>query len=194
NPHFEEADFRAEAERRTAHAMTPGAVSRFWFAEAFDHVRAHPGFAARAMVHKIALFWNDFEISDNQDQYLLERTSWVLRLPLLGFGGVAPLALLGVIAAVRTRRAVRLLGGFVILYCASVVAFFIFSRYRIQVVPALLPLAAVGAAELVARIRDRSWTRVAAAAAVVAGAGLLCFHRFGIFSRDNELVVELRLR
>src|SRR5207244_3222365 len=194
NPHFEEADFRAAAEAQAGRSLAPREVSRFWFAQAFQHMREHPAFAARAMFCKLVLFWNDFEISDNQDQYLLERDSWVLRLPLLGFGGVAPLALLGVIAAVRTRRAVRLLGGFVILYCASVVAFFIFSRYRIQVVPALLPLAAVGAAELVARIRDRSWTRVAAAAAVVAGAGLLCFHRFGIFSRDNELVVEMRLR
>ena len=194
NPHFEEADFRAAAEAQAGRSLAPREVSRFWFAQAFQHMREHPAFAARAMFCKLVLFWNDFEISDNQDQYLLERDSWVLRLPLLGFGGVAPLALLGVIATVRTRRAVRLLGGFVILYCASVVAFFIFSRYRIQVVPALLPLAAVGAAELVARIRDRSWTRVAAAAAVVAGAGLLCFHRFGIFSRDNELVVEMRLR
>src|SRR5947199_213026 len=123
-------------------------------------MREHPAFAARAMFCKLVLFWNDFEISDNQDQYLLERDSWVLRLPLLGFGGVAPLALLGVIAAARTRRAVRLLGGFVILYCASVVAFFIFSRYRIQVVPALLPLAAVGAAELVARIPGRRSERI----------------------------------
>src|SRR5439155_25900002 len=78
-------------------------------------------------------------------------------------------------------------------YCASVVAFFLFSRYRIQVVPALLPLAALGGAAMIARIRDRDWKRAATAAALVAGAALFCFHTFGIFGRDNELVVEMRL-
>src|SRR5439155_777316 len=83
NPHFEEADFRAAAEVRVGHPLGPRDVSRFWFAEALAHMRAHPAFAARAMLLKLVLFWNDFEISDSQDQYLLERDSPVLRLPLL---------------------------------------------------------------------------------------------------------------
>ncbi|TMA51455.1 MAG: hypothetical protein E6J75_18480 [Deltaproteobacteria bacterium] len=194
NPHFEEADFRAAAEARAGRPLEPREVSAFWFAEAFRHIREHPGFAARAFFCKLVLFWNDFEISDNQDQYLLERDSWVLRLPLLGFGAVVPLALLGAVAGFRNRREIRLLCGFVVVYCASVVAFFIFSRYRIQVVPALLPLAAAGVAELIARLRGRSWKPVASAVAVLAGASLFCFHTFGIFGRDNELVVEMRLR
>ena len=193
NPHFEEADFRAAAEVRVGHPLGPRDVSRFWFAEALAHMRAHPAFAARAMLLKLVLFWNDFEISDSQDQYLLERDSPVLRLPLLGFGAIAPLALLGVVAAFRRSRAVRLLAGFVALYCVSVVGFFVFSRYRIQVVPALLPLAALGATEVVTRLRDRDWTRVATVAALVGAASLFCFHPFGIFSRDNEQAVAMRL-
>src|SRR5205814_10618217 len=50
NPHFEEADFRAEAERRTGRTLTAADVSRFWFVEALHHVREQPGFAARAVV------------------------------------------------------------------------------------------------------------------------------------------------
>jgi hypothetical protein len=168
-------------------------VSAFWFAEAFHHMRAEPAFAARAMLRKVALFWNDFEISDNQDQYVLERDSWVLRLPLLGFGWIAPLALLGALAGVRTAPAVRVLAGFVVLYSLSVVAFFIFSRYRIQVVPALLPLAALGTVELAARIRARDWSRVAIACAVVAGAAWFSFHTIGIFSRHDPIAVDMQL-
>jgi 4-amino-4-deoxy-L-arabinose transferase-like glycosyltransferase len=193
NPHFEEADFRTAAEARVGRPLGPSEVSRFWFAEAFRHMRAHRGFAARAMVSKLALFWNDFEISDNQDQYLLERASWVLRLPLLGFGTVAPLALLGAVAGFRARREVRLLTGFVALYCASVVAFFMFSRYRIQVVPALIPLAASGAGELAARVRAADWKRSARAVALVAAAAFFSFHRIGIFSRHHELVIDMQL-
>jgi hypothetical protein len=69
-------------------------VLRFSFKEAFAHMREDPAFAVRTLFRKAILFWNDFEVSDNQDQYLLEDDSWVLRLPLLGFGWIAPLALL----------------------------------------------------------------------------------------------------
>ena len=193
NPHFEEADFRAEAEARVGRPLAAREVSAFWFGEAFRHVRAEPWFAARAMLRKVALFWNDFEISDNQDQYLLERDSWVLRLPLLSFGWIAPLALLGALAAVRTRPAVRLLVGFVVLYSTSVIAFFIFSRYRIQVVPALLPLAALGVVEVTARIRGRDWSRLAIGCAVVAVAAWFSFHTIGIFSRHDPIAVDMQL-
>src|SRR5207244_6092949 len=129
NPHFEEADFRAAAEAQAGRSLAPREVSRFWFAQAFQHMREHPAFAARAMFCKLVLFWNDFEISDNQDQYLLERDSWVLRLPLLGFGGAAPLPLPGGTAAGRRRRAVRRPAGSVILSCASVSGSSSSSRY-----------------------------------------------------------------
>jgi len=194
NPHFEETDFRAAGESRAGHALAPGEVSRFWFAEGFRHMREHPAFAARAMLRKLVLFWNDFEISDNQDQYLLERESWVLRLPLLGFGWLAALAVLGAIAAFRTHGSVRLLVAVVGVYCVSVVAFFIFSRYRIQVVPALLPLAALGATTLLAGVRAGRWANVARGAGVVACVALFSFHSFDVFARDNEYATEMRLR
>jgi hypothetical protein len=193
NPHFEELDFRAAAEGRAGRPLDPTEVSRFWFQEAFAHMREHPAFAARTFFRKAILFWNDFEVSDNQDQYLLEDDSWVLRLPLLGFGWIAPLALLGALAF-RTRHEVRLMSGFVLVYWATVVAFFVFSRYRIQVVPALLPLAALGTIELSARLRAPAWKPIATAAAIVLPAAVFCLHTIGVFSRDNEQVVEMRLR
>jgi hypothetical protein len=192
NPHFEEVDFRAEAEKRAGRGLASGEVSNFWFAEAWSHMRQQPGFAIEVFLRKAALFWNHFEVSDNQDQYTLESACWTLRLPLLGFGAVAPLALLGAIATFRRRREVRLLCGFVLVYAASVVAFFIFSRYRIQVIPALLPLAAIGVAEIAVAIRGRRWQRLATGGVLWAGATWFCLHTIGIFAVDNELVADLR--
>jgi 4-amino-4-deoxy-L-arabinose transferase-like glycosyltransferase len=192
NPHFEEIDFRAVAESRTGRTMSPQDVSAFWYREAFAHITSSTGFALTAFLRKAVLFWNDFEISDNQDQYLLERFSWVLRLPLLRFGWVAPLALLGAVAGWRRRRAVRLLAGFAAVYWLSLVAFFLFSRYRLPVVLALLPLAALGVTELAARIRSR--TRLAGALLVVGAAAIVCHLHIGIFRRDHPLAVEMRLR
>ena len=192
NPHFEEIDFRAAAETRIGRRMSPQEVSAFWFGEGFAHIGSAPGFAATAFARKAVLFWNDFEISDNQDQYLLERFSWVLRLPLLRFGWVAPLALLGAIVGWRRSRAVRLLAGYAVVYWLSLVAFFLFSRYRLPVVLALLPLAALGTVELAARVRSR--TRLAGALAVVGAAAIVCHLHIGIFQRNHPLAVEMRLR
>jgi len=93
NPHFEEGDFRAAAEARAGRPLGANATSWFWARAALVHVATDPGFALLAVLRKAVLFWNDFEISDSQDQYLLERVSPVLRLPLPGFGVVGRVGL-----------------------------------------------------------------------------------------------------
>ena len=193
NPHFEEADFRAAAEERAGRPLGPHEVSGFWLRAGLAHIAAEPVFAARAFLRKAALAWNDFEISDSQDQYLMARDAWTLRLPLLGFGEVAALAVLGALTG-RRRRVVRMLGAYVIVYGATLVAFFVFARYRIQIVPALLPLAALGLLGLVARLRDREPWRIASAVAIVGVAGWLSFQTIGLFTPDHPNVVEMRLR
>lgn len=193
NPEFEEPDFRAEAERRVGRPLAAAEVSRFWFDAAFAHMAADPAFAARTMVRKLGLFWKDFEIADNQDQYLLEIDSWVLALPLPGFGAVAALAAAGVVLGARTRRFVAVLAGFVAVYSLSVVAFFIFSRYRIQVVPALLGLGAVGVEELLAAWRTADRRRLAVGLGATAVVGAFAFTPMGMFSRTDERFVDLQL-
>lgn len=194
NPHFEEEDFHAAAEARAGRPLDAAATSWFWLRAGLAHIVAEPAFALRAFARKAALFWNDFEISDSQDQYLVERDARILRLPLLGFGEVAAFAVLGFVATARASRAARLLAAFVLLYGATLVAFFLFARYRVQVVPALLPLAAVGFLDLAARLGARVPSRVAVAVALLALAGWSSFHTIGIFSKDHPNVVEMRMR
>jgi tetratricopeptide (TPR) repeat protein len=193
NPHFEEADFRTAAEERAGRPLAPREVSAFWLRAGLAHIAAEPVFAARAFLRKAALFWNDFEISDSQDQYLMERESRVLRLPLLGFGAVAGFAVLGLVAHGR-RRGVRLLGAYVIAYGGTVVAFFVFARYRIQVVPALLVLAALGVMAFATRVRAAAWGPIGRAAAIAIVGSWLSFRTIGLFTPDHPNVVEMRMR
>jgi len=139
---YEEHDFKAEAEARSGRKLGPSEVSSFWFAEGLKHIAAYPGFAARVFLQKFALFWSDYEAPDAWDMYFLGRYSPVMAMPLLGMGLLLPLAVLGVLVGFRKSRDVRLLTGYVILYSISVIIFFVFSRYRIYVVPALTVLAA----------------------------------------------------
>jgi Flp pilus assembly protein TadD len=142
DPVYEEEDFRSMAETRLGRRLRSSEVSAYWFAEGWGHIAANPGFAARVTLKKFALFWSNLEVPDAWDMYHLARNSPVLALPLLGMGTLLPLALLGAVAGFRERREVRLLVGFVVVYSLSVIAFFVFSRYRLHVVPALTVLAA----------------------------------------------------
>jgi tetratricopeptide (TPR) repeat protein len=176
DPVYEEEDFRSMAEARLGRRLRSGEVSAYWFAETWRHIVANPGFAARVLFKKFALFWSDLEVPDAWDMYHLARYSPVLALPLPGMGWLLPLALLGTIAGIRDRREVRLLAGFVLVYSLSVIAFFVFSRYRLHVVPALAVLAASAVPWIADLLRARDLRRgvpAALAAAVVAAFSFL---------------------
>jgi Flp pilus assembly protein TadD len=90
---------------------------------------------------KLMLYLNDYEVPDNQDMYFFSRYSWVLRFPLIGFGLVFALGLAGMLL-LRQRPLTRVsLIVFFAGYGLSVIAFYVFSRYRLPALPALLPFA-----------------------------------------------------
>jgi 4-amino-4-deoxy-L-arabinose transferase-like glycosyltransferase len=151
NPKHEERGFAVEAERRTGEEMSAKEVSRFWFSEARSWMFAEPGAWARLTWLKLRNYWGAYEIPDNLDYYLYRSWAPVLRLPLPGFGLVAPLGLLGAVLAWRLRGWPRLLVLFVAVYSFSVVLFFVFSRFRMAMMPAIFILAGYGVAELVRR-------------------------------------------
>jgi 4-amino-4-deoxy-L-arabinose transferase-like glycosyltransferase len=193
NPAFEEEDFRAEAERRTGRALDARATSRFWYGEALRFIRDYRVTAASLFERKLALVWNDYEISDNQDQYLLARDSWVMRLPLPGFGLVLVLAAVGVAATIARNAPVRILTAFALLYATSVAAFFVFSRYRIQLVPALAPLAALGLQELRTSLEGRAVRPLVRDAVIVLAVAAFTFRTIPPFYRDHPQVNAMRL-
>ena len=187
-PNFEENDFRAEAERRTGRAMDAREVSAFWYREALAHMAERPGFAATVFARKFTLFWSDFEMPDAWDMFLLARFSPVLRLPLLGMGLLLPFAALGAVVTWRGSREARLLAGYSLVYATSVVAFFVFSRYRLHVVPALAVFAAASLPWLGERMRRRQLRPLAVAGVALVAIATFSFHAsstFGIERREN---------
>jgi hypothetical protein len=98
---------------------------------------------------KLRTYWGAFEVPDSLDYYLYRQWAPVLRLPLPGFGLLAPFGLLGAGLVWRRRGWPRLLLWFVCCYSVSVILFFVFSRFRMAMLPALYVLAAYGAVESV---------------------------------------------
>jgi len=172
DPRFEEADFRAEAERRQARALAPAEISAYWRHQALAETAAHPASSLQRTMRKLRLFWHDYEVPDNGNMYLVRDESWILRLPSLSMGLLFPFALLGAGLSLRVRGPERTLVAVALIYCASVVAFFVLARFRIQILPVLAVLATSGAAHLLAAARAKSWRVLSAQAAVVLAGGL----------------------
>ena len=140
----EEEDFRAKAESITGKRMTPKEISSFWFHQALSHIAEHPRFAAQVFLRKIVLFWSNVEIPDGWSIYFLAQFSPALRLAPFNFGCLLALAVLGLFASFRSSAGVRLLSGYIAAYAASIIVFFVFSRFRMYIVPPLAVLAALG--------------------------------------------------
>jgi tetratricopeptide (TPR) repeat protein len=153
NPKFEEKGFAAEAQRRTGREMRPTEISRYWFSESFRWIGSRPGDWLRLQWLKLRNYWGAYEVPDNLDYYLYREEAPVLRLPLPGFGLLTPLALLGAALAWRRRGWPRALLLFLLVYSSSVILFFVFSRYRLPMMPAMMPFAGHALVESARRVR-----------------------------------------
>jgi 4-amino-4-deoxy-L-arabinose transferase-like glycosyltransferase len=153
DPTYEQVDFKGEAERRNERTMRHGEVSRYWFGEGLAWAAAHPGDWAKLMWSKLRIYWGAYETPASHDFYFYRRHAPLLRLPLPAFGLLGPLALLGAVLAWPRGGWPRLLVLYTAATTLAVVIFFVLTRFRMVLMPALFPLAALGAVELVARTR-----------------------------------------
>jgi len=162
HPFYEEKNFREEAIKRTGKEdLKPSEISNFWFKETIKEINSDWGLFFQRLILKLALFWNQKEIADNENIYLMKKEfSFLLRLPLLDFGIIGALGLLGLVLALRTRRGV-LLSGYVVIYWLSVSLFFIFSRYRLAVVGVVLAFAGFALEQIYLWVKEKQWKSLA---------------------------------
>jgi tetratricopeptide (TPR) repeat protein len=134
------------AERELGRPLTAGEVSRYWFEEGRDWFRTQPKAALTLLMRKVVFFWSSFEISNNRDlRDQARRFTPILRIFLVQFALLLPLAIYGLIRGGVSRREPWLLIGFLVVYTAAIAAFFVCARYRQPAVVWLLPFAASGA-------------------------------------------------
>ncbi|HYL06082.1 MAG TPA: tetratricopeptide repeat protein, partial [Thermoanaerobaculia bacterium] len=149
-PELERREPARLAEQQLGRRLRPAEVSRYWLHRALAWARSHPGDFLRLTLRKLGMFWSWYEWPDAVDYYYIRGLSPVYRLPLLEFGGVTLLAALGLgfLGGGKGRRLVPALL-FAAAWMVSTVAFFLFARYRLPAVPALLLLAALPVAACV---------------------------------------------
>ncbi len=173
---YERRDATELAEAELGRALTPGEVSSFWTGRVVDYIRDDPGDWLALMWTKFELMWNAAELADTEDQYTYADESPPLRWTgyVFHFGTLVPLALLGVWVTFERRREFWILYLLPVVYGLSVVAFFVFARYRFPLVPFLVLFAAPGITQARAYWRVASGARRAALLASLAVVALFC--------------------
>ena len=146
DPLFERDDASALAESAAGRALTPGEVSRYWAGRALTDIATAPGQWLGLVGRKLALTFNVVEALDTESQYAhqdhslpLAATGWIMH-----FGLLVPLAALGIVSTWSERRRLTPLYLMLAFYAASIVAFYVFARYRYPMVPLLVVFAAAG--------------------------------------------------
>ena len=146
------------AELAAGRALKPSEVSRYYFAESLKFMVNEPGSYLSLLWLKTRLFWTRWEISNNKGIYFwAERFAPITRRLPLGFAVIGPLGALGLLLCIRRGAATFPLWGFVLVYMATVVAFFCTSRYRVPVLPPLILLATYAVTELIGELRRGRW-------------------------------------
>jgi Tfp pilus assembly protein PilF len=160
--------------------------------------RQHPGDFLKLQAKKLALFWDAYEIPNNDDYYYFSHLARIFHVPVLfDFGLLGPLALLGLVLGISRRRLSFAWIAVPVVLWIVIAAFFICGRFRASATPLLAGWAGIGVGELAVCARTRSWKElwtavgvlVAAAIAVNADIGGLRAHhstaeshlRLGIF-------------
>ncbi|MCK4342097.1 MAG: tetratricopeptide repeat protein [Phycisphaerae bacterium] len=173
-PRTERQDAAELAELARGHPLTPREVSHYWLGKSWEFIRAQPGAWLRLTGRKAIFTFNAYEIPDAEDMYFYELRCGLIRSLgyLLHFGVLFPLAVAGIYLTMSRWRELWVLYALVLTMAVSVIAFFVFARYRFPLVPVLTLFAGAALVEGYAAVRARHFTRIAVAAvAILVAAG-----------------------
>ncbi|MFO8056400.1 MAG: glycosyltransferase family 39 protein [bacterium] len=164
------------AERNTGRTLGDGRVSGYWYKRAFEWMKDDPADAALLWARKALYLFQATEVGNNRDLEYHARLIPVLRLlSYVKLDYFGPLLLAGLVIALGRVRQWRWPLLFFLSYAASVVAFFVTSRYRVPLFPAGMCFAALTLQTLYRAIRDsRNSRHGLARAGAITALVLLC--------------------
>lgn len=156
-PKYEKEDAFQIAMEESGRKLKPSQVSQFWFRKSFTFIKNSPGTFFRLTIKKLLLFFNRQEVEDAINFYYYRNTYWLLSVAFIGFGLIFALGLIGSAIAYKSWKKHSILYIFGIASVVSVVPFYIFSRYRLPVVPVLILFSGNALYHLIKHIKARNY-------------------------------------
>jgi tetratricopeptide (TPR) repeat protein len=172
NPEYEPTDSQLVASREAGRSLRPSEVSAWWTRKGVAWLARNPADAIVLYARKLWLLAAAYEIPDSVDYRFVRRGVPLLALPWVSYGIVLPLAIAGLIIAGGERRSLGPLPFLLISVALSLLPFYIFSRYRLPLVPLLLPPAAYALVSF-ARVARAARTALATRSALPSSRTLL---------------------
>jgi len=140
--------------------MKASEVSSFYLKKSLKFIYHEPSRWLKLMFRKLMLFWNGFEISNNQNLYFFRRFASVTYLLQPIFFIISPLSLLGLWLLIRLGGRLSLIAYFILAYMLTVIMFFIHSRFRLPVIPFLIILATFAVRWIWEIVRRRDYKKI----------------------------------
>jgi 4-amino-4-deoxy-L-arabinose transferase-like glycosyltransferase len=141
---------------------TEGERSQYHFREARALIASDPIRWVAHTARKLGHVWHGRELPSNRDLYgsrghsvVLSALLWHTSVLFFPFGLLVPLAIVGMGVSWRERRDSRFLIGLVAIHCATLMLFFVTSRFRIVMVPVLVLFAAEAVVWAFDRAREK---------------------------------------
>ncbi|MCJ7457645.1 MAG: tetratricopeptide repeat protein [candidate division Zixibacteria bacterium] len=138
----------------------PSEVSDYYLKKGTNFIIRSPQKFLSLFLKKAYLFWNSFEISNNQDIYFFRRYSALIRILPVGFWIIGPLSLVGILLSLKSWRKYFLVLIFVLSYSFSVLLFFVNSRFRLPVLPFLIVLSSFALIQLFGYLKGSSFKKL----------------------------------
>ena len=132
------------AEREQGRSLSISQVSSHWFGRGLAWWAEQPGQALSLFCKKVLLSINSEEVPIHHPYFAIAELIPLLGF-LLSFGVLLPFAVAGIWLELRSRKGVALLGvGALVYLVVGVALFYVADRYRVMVLPLVLPLAGLG--------------------------------------------------
>ncbi len=154
------ADAVVLAEQELGRKLKPSQASNYFYRRGWDFILNESEKSLPLLWKKFYLFWNKFEVSNNQNTYFFQRYSSLLRILPVGFWIIGPLSLLGIVLSLRNFRKYSLLIFYLFSYMLTVVLFFVADRLRLPVIPVLIIFSGFALVQLWEKVKSKQFRRL----------------------------------
>ena len=150
-------DTRAMAQTQAGRQLKDSEVSRFYFNKGLRFIRESPPKFIKLLGRKLFLFINRQEIFDVAHYFIYREHIPILQFPFIGFLLIGPLALAGILIGISRWKKIMPLYLFILTYTASILAFFINSRYRMPLAIIMIIFAGFSISWLLEKLRNKRY-------------------------------------
>jgi tetratricopeptide (TPR) repeat protein len=195
SPESQAVEEQSIAERDTGRPMRRSETSAYFLRKGLAFIASSPGSWLIIEARKLLALMGDYEASTEYSLYFERQQVPWLRVLLLPFAAIAGAGLAGLILAGRPRPPTTPLFLYTVYAAAIPLIFYVSSRYRLPLVPALLVYGAFFIDRVRASVRQAGMLHppLARAAAAALGLGLVSFFPLGRPSISAEANVHYNI-